>query len=587
MFKALLYLRLTSLKNLLVSRARRLRQPKYLAGAVVGAAYFWFFFFRHVAAAGRPAHAAGPALDHMQAAAREFMLLAPALAALVFLVILALMWLIPSGPAALGFSEAEIAFLFPAPITRRALVHFKLIGAQFRSLFGAVIMMLLSNRWTWLGGGAVTHALGWWFLFSAFNLHLTGSRFTLTRLSARRFGVARCRGFVVALFAAIVAATLANLPPAPLAPDPAGIARWLATLAHTAPLSWLLLPVGLLVAPFFATATSAFFVVVGPALLVLAAHYFWVVRSVVSFEEASIAKAEKRAALLAARRAGDRRLGSGPPKAGRKPPFTLAGTGRPELAFLWKNLLSTPSWLSLRTLLVTAGAILLGSAWLHHHGEWRGLMIGLGVAAAFACGYLLLIGPQFARQDIRHDLAQADILKTYPLAGWQVVLGELLTPTAILTGTMWLLLLTAALNLYPQHGEFHWLAPLGRPLAAGCAALLVPALLLLQLLVPNTATLLFPSWFQSSRHGERGIEVMGQRLLFFFAQFVVMIVTFAPALLLAGGAAYAVRWLIGPAAAMVIATLLALAVLLAEAAGGVWWLGRRFERFDLSSELRP
>ena len=46
MFGALLYLRLTSLKNWLRMRLLRLKQPKYLAGAVVGVAYFWFFFFR-------------------------------------------------------------------------------------------------------------------------------------------------------------------------------------------------------------------------------------------------------------------------------------------------------------------------------------------------------------------------------------------------------------------------------------------------------------------------------------------------------------------------------------------------------------
>ena len=41
MLGALLYLRLTSLKNWLRSRVRRLRQPKYLAGLIVGAAYFF------------------------------------------------------------------------------------------------------------------------------------------------------------------------------------------------------------------------------------------------------------------------------------------------------------------------------------------------------------------------------------------------------------------------------------------------------------------------------------------------------------------------------------------------------------------
>ncbi|RFC43616.1 MAG: hypothetical protein DUW69_002173, partial [Verrucomicrobia bacterium] len=37
MLGALFYLRLTSLKNVVLSRVRRLKQPKYLVGAIVGA----------------------------------------------------------------------------------------------------------------------------------------------------------------------------------------------------------------------------------------------------------------------------------------------------------------------------------------------------------------------------------------------------------------------------------------------------------------------------------------------------------------------------------------------------------------------
>jgi hypothetical protein len=40
---------------------------------------------------------------------------------------------------------------------------------------------------------------------------------------------------------------------------------------------------------------------------------------------------------------------------------------------------------------------------------------------------------------------------------------------------------------------------------------------------------------------------------------------------------------IGPAAAAIIATLAALAIVLFEAACGLWWLGGRFEKLDLST----
>lgn len=586
MLGALLYLRLTSLKNMVRTRLQRLRQPKYLVGAVVGVAYFWFFFFRHTVRIKPGRHASTAAVEHVQAAIPEYLPMAVALGGIILFVVFFFMWLLPLGQAALGFTEAEIAFLFPAPISRRSLVHYKLLGSQFSSLFGAAIMVLFSQHWTFLGGNAAMHAVGWWFLFSAINLHQTGSSFTLTRLSQRGVSVLRRRLLLVALVSATAITTVHNLPPDAVKPDLLSIGHWLQQLAGTAPLVWLLLPVRLIMAPFFTADGGAFLLALGPALLVLGLHYLWVVRSVVSFEEASIVKAEKRAATVAAWRSGERRFGTAPPKEGRRPPFALADTGRPELAFLWKNLLSTSGLFSVRTLITAASIILLGGTWALRHEEWHPVLTGVGIAVLAGGLYLMLIGPQFARQDIRSDLNRADILKTYPLAGWQVILGELLTPVAILTGILWLVILTAALLAYPKQGEFAWLVHYGRFGLAGCLALVTPALVGMQMLVPNAATLLFPDWFHSSRHHERGIEVMGQRMIFLFAQFVTMLVSLVPGVLLAGLAAFAVNWLLGPTAAMIVATLMVLAVLLAEIAGGLWWLGRRFERFDLSAELR-
>lgn len=582
MLGALLYLRFTSLKNLLLSRFKRLRQPKYLMGALVGAAYFWFIFFRR--SDGR--HAPG-AIAQAQAMAPEYLPLAMAIGALALLVVFALMWLIPTEPAALGFTEAEIAFLFPAPVARRALVHFKLLGSQFRSLFGAALMMLFSSRWTFLGGNPLTHAVGWWFIFSAINLHLTGSSFALTRLSRNGLSLLRRRGLILALLTVVVTVTYKNLPSAAVTPDFSSLSHWSVQLAATAPLSWLLLPVRFVLGPFLAVDVSAFWLALGPALAVLVLHYFWVVQTAVTFEDASIVKAEKRAARIAAWRSGERRFAGSAPKAGRRPPFVLAGTGRPELAFLWKNLLSTYAIFNLRALGIAAGVIFIVCTWAGRHEEWRILLTGLGIGLLAGSGYLFVVGPQFARQDIRSDLVHADILKTYPLPGWQIILGELLTPAAILTGLIWLILLAGALTIHPPSGQFAALSPLARAGLAVCLGLITPALVTLQLLVPNAATLLFPAWFQSARQRERGIEVMGQRMIFFFAQLLTMAVALVPAVLIAGGAAYVVEWLLGPAAAAFTATILIVVVLVAEIAGGVWWLGRRFENFDLSAELRP
>ena len=51
---ALLYLKVTSLRNALVSRLTRLKEPKYLIGAVVGVLYLYGFVFRRVTMNPRP-----------------------------------------------------------------------------------------------------------------------------------------------------------------------------------------------------------------------------------------------------------------------------------------------------------------------------------------------------------------------------------------------------------------------------------------------------------------------------------------------------------------------------------------------------
>ena len=48
MVSALLYLQYHTFRNRLVCRFKRLKQPKYLIGAVVGGLYFYWYFFRYL-----------------------------------------------------------------------------------------------------------------------------------------------------------------------------------------------------------------------------------------------------------------------------------------------------------------------------------------------------------------------------------------------------------------------------------------------------------------------------------------------------------------------------------------------------------
>jgi hypothetical protein len=142
---ALFYLEFHSRLNRLRSRLRRLRQPKYLFGAIVGGVYFYFYFFRFLIQRRQAGRAASPIPPgHGE--------LVEALAALIFLVMLLLMWIFPRERAALHFTEAEVAFLFPAPVGRRTLINFKLLKSQAAILLSALFMTLIRP---WGGGNFI------------------------------------------------------------------------------------------------------------------------------------------------------------------------------------------------------------------------------------------------------------------------------------------------------------------------------------------------------------------------------------------------------------------------------------------------
>jgi len=589
MIGALFYLRVMSLRNAVVSRFRRLKQPKYLVGAIVGAGYVYFAFFRGFHT-GRAAahHGAYPGPVSLPPDLLPTVL---ALGALALLVIVLLGWILPDQRAGLTFSEAEIAFLFPAPVRRRTLIWYKLLNSQVAIMFTAAIITLVTGSWQFLGGNALTHGIGWWFILATLHLHFIGASFAMTRLMDQGITPWRRRFAVLGLIALVAVVTLAWLwrdLRAPQGSDFADfrtIADYLSTLLASGPLPWLLLPAKAVLGPYLAPDVPAFFLALGPALLVFVAHYAWVLRSEVSFEDASIAKSEKRAAKIAAVREGNWRAASGAIKA-RTPAFRLAATGRPEFAFLWKNLLSTFPVFRPRTFFGVALAVVAGCQWLGTMPGYRGALAAVGVVALLVAAYTLFLGPQLARQDLRSDLLNADILKTYPLRGWQVVLGELLTPVVLLSAILWLALGTVLLAFHPP--GFQWLSPALR-LALGAGLVpLVPVVCAMQLLVPNAAALVFPAWAQSMRNrSERGIEMLGQRLIFVAGQFLVILVALVPAALAAFALIFATQWLIGAVAAVAVAAVAVLVILIAEVWCGIWWLGQRFEKFDLSLELRP
>lgn len=573
----LLYLRLTTAKGWLTSRLMRLKQPKYLAGAVVGIVYIYTFFIRNFVqnAAARPPTAPAEAASFV-----------PEIAAAALLLVIAVNWIVPRGRAGLTFSEAEISFLFPAPIERSTLIHYRLLSTLGTLVLTALFMTLVSGGWAAPDTSGWLRAVGWWVLISTLSLHFTATSFVVTRLLDRGVSsLARGVAGLVVLALAIgvpLVWTLIALP-APTQEDLAGLpalARYAETALHSGPLPWLLVVPKLLTAPLFATDARASVLALGPALLLLAAHYAWVLFSAVSFEEASIARAEKRATRLAALRSGNFRR-----TAAKKvrDPFPLPDTGRPELAFLWKNLLAMGRLFTARNALIAAAIVAAACLGLAI-ADLRGAQVLVAIISTMLLGFVMLLGPQFTRHDLRSDLKNADMLKTYPLAGSQIVFGEMLAPIAVLSVIAWLALLAMALSAAGAEQVPAYVRVVG-PLAIAVAA---PFLCALQLVIQNAIALIFPAWVQSvSNPNEHGLDVMGQRLLFMAGQIFVLSLGLLPASIGAAIAFFVAAWLAGPVIAVVLAWLVVLTVLGVEVWAGVHWLGERFARFDLSSELRP
>src|SRR5207248_7060256 len=83
------------------------------------------------------------------------------------------------------------------------------------------------------------------------------------------------------------------------------IQEYVSKVLLTGPMPYLLFPFRFVVRPFLAPDARSFLRALIPAFLLLVLHYWWVVRSNVAFEEASIEASRKMATKIASIRAGN------------------------------------------------------------------------------------------------------------------------------------------------------------------------------------------------------------------------------------------------------------------------------------------
>jgi hypothetical protein len=580
---ALAYLVTRSFVNGVLFRLRRLRQPKYLLGAILGAAYFYFYFGRFLAVSRMPWGAeSGPASPHGLEIG----------AAILFVATIVLSWILPASRAAIAFTEAEIAFLFPAPITRRTLVIMRLVKSQFTLLLFSAFMTLLSGRFH-LGSEAWLHIGGWWVIMNTLNMHRLGASFALQRLRERGMADGKRRVLVVLVlvaFVALVEFMRRSLPPPPdLATALRGggeITNYIVQLLHTGPLRYVLAPFKLIVAPNFAHEGVTFLRALLPALGIMALHFIWVVRADVSFEDASIEAAKKRAAFLAARGRGELRARGKSDKA-RTPLWRLRPTGFAPIAFIWKSLLKSGGrrtlgrWAAFFAVLA-AGAFALGRVeYLTKPLVVTAFIIGGGCYIALLISFVTI--GQLSAAQLRQGIATMDLLKTYPIPGWQIALGELAGPVLLGSLMQWcslgigLMLLSIAPPLHPHLGTITAIA--------GGIALLLPIFNLSTAILPCAGALLYPGWFRPQESTGPGIENTGLMLILGIALLLAVVVAMIPVAFFGAVAWFAVGKFTAAAEWQALAAGgTAMLILAMETGLGIAWLGSLYDKFDVSSE---
>lgn len=591
---------LASARNRLRARLARLRSPRTLLALVVGAAYLWWFLIR------RGTWGDGTPTD---AATGDPVPLPLALPALAVTLLAAKWWLVGADPRALAFTPAETSLLFPAPVTRRALVQWKLWRAQGALLLNVVLWTVILRggadllHGTFVPAPTLRRALALWLLFTALYLHRLGAALRTAGWRAaaddgRAAGATRWRWWLAqALVVAGVAAIAAPLWQARAALRigwivglPAFLRATDAALAAP-PAAWVLAPArALLAAVRAAPDAAAWPAAVGLSAALVLAHYLWVVRTDVAVHEVALAAVERgaRGGLAPWRRrarpaadatrapdAADAPAADSPAFARRRAP-RLAPTGHPAVAILWKN--GVAAWRSrglVRVLglyaVLAAGALPLAA----RDPVWAELVT---VLLATWGAMLVLGGPLVVRTDLRQDLAHLALLRAFPLRGRDVVLAEVLASTLALTAAqLALLLLTTVASAFVPVGLGESIAErVAWALGAACA---LPAVNLGSLLLHNAAALLFPAWVRPAGAPARGVEATGQGLVGTAVVLALLAVLLALPAALAWGA-WAVlapplgHWAFAPAALL---GSVATALELWPAFG---WLGRVFERTD-------
>jgi hypothetical protein len=562
MIGSLGYLAARSTRNRLVRQLRRLRTPRYVLALLLGLAYLWYIGVRQRPMSG-PTQVSSEVIELLAASGVTAVLLWT--------------WIFGADRRALAFSRAEVTWLFPAPVTRRQLIQYKLLRGQFVILFNVFLWtFLLSGGWA--GTGPWRRAWAIWILLTTLALHRLGAALLRSSLLEHGRAAIRARGVTLTLVGIAATAVLVDViqaAPALSGGWDLGLREFLVSAhevaARPVPAA-LLLPGRLLVRPMLAQSWTEWGRAILPATAILMAHYVWVVRSDAAFEESAAA------AALARHRA--RRHSSRARRFTARPIPRLAPAGWPAGALLWKNLAFVVRTGRARGMVLGFAAAALAVVVLSIGERSTTLLEIVGWLAAMWAGFLFVLGPQWVRNDLRTDLSRLALLRSYPLRGRTVVAAETAGSTAVLTALQLGLVGIAYLAFWG--GQVREPSPELRTVVLAAAVVFLPAINFLAMLIQNGAALLLPAWVRVGPDRPIGVEALGHNMLVMSGFVAILAVLLLAPAAVAGGMFLGLepvsgRWAAAPAAVG------ALAVVGLQARLLLSRLGRVFEMTDPSS----
>ena len=566
MTSAAVFLITRGLKNRIVRWVMRLRQPRYLLGAAMAGLYLWSFLFRRHVTIGAPPTAYSQIGD-----------LFAILISLFAVLILLGAWALPNETPGFVFSEAEIQFLFPAPLSRRQLLGYKVLQSQVGLLFTAAVMWFFAFRGS--------HYLGMWIAFAVLNMYTMFVSFARARLKLMGIGWLPRLAVVFVLFTAFISLVGWQLRGSTEVildtlnrQNFRSSAAVISAVLRQPPVGPILVVPRLFAEVIYAPAAATLFR--NAAILIAAAVvlFFATVKLDVSFEDASIVASQR--ALTRRSRMRGMRLGNVAAVNRLPPPFRLGERGRPEIAVLWKNLIAAMRISSFPVIAVILPIGFAAAASIFRgHGD---VAQSLGIGGLITTAVFVFAGPQAVRSDLRLDLFRLDLVKTFPLTAESLLAAELAAPLLVVSSFEIVMLLVSflILNLGGAHASF-----LTSPEFMVCALVFVVPISAIQLLIQNGAMILFPAWNMGA-DSARGLTALGQRMLLMIGNVITLAIAMFPAALVLIGSMYAMTRLVGAAPAMIlIATIPAAAVLVGEIAIGHRLLAAQFDEIDIANDL--